>query len=1039
MARKKIDPRIKTLIELNVSNHHRSLFVMIGDHGRDQIIHLHYMLSKAQVCARPSVLWCYKKELGFSSNKKKRMRMLEDKKKKGISLNDVANEDNLFDRFLSTTDIRYCYYKESEKILGNTFGMCDFEALTPNLLARTIETVRGGGMIVLLLNNINSLRQLYTMTMDVHSRYRTEGTKDQDIVGRFNERFLLSLSRCDSCLFIDDSLNVLPITSFSRNMLSSTEDGVEKDPSTLQEQENSRIKDMLDKLPEVDGVVRTIGNLCKTVDQTRALISIAEAISAKSLRFTLSLTASRGRGKSAALGLAMAVAVSQGFSNIFVTSPSPSNLGTLFSFLFKGLEALGYNEHTHYDAIQATSEELSGITVRVNIFKTHRQTIQYIAPEDFRVLGQAELVVIDEAAAIPLPLVKSLLGPYLVLLSSTIHGYEGTGRSLSLKLIQQLREQQGGSSGRFLKEIKLEAPIRYARKDLIEEWLNKLLCFDAVGEVKKSTSPSCPHPKDCQLFYVNRDTLFSFHEASETFLQKMMFLYVSSHYKNTPNDLQLMSDAPAHHLFVLLGPASGADEDCIPEILCVLQVCIEGSLSRESILKSISRGQRGGGDLIPWTISTQFQDTEFASLSGARIIRIATHPELQKMGYGTRAITLLEQYYRGEMFSDERLADPKQDSPAHSNMSEETDLESLCPRANLPPLLYRLDERAPERLDWVGVSFGLTQSLAKFWKRLGFLPVYVRQTKNDLTGENTVIMLKNFVVENPSDWLKLFFDDFYCRFYNLLPMAFRDMPIALALELMQQQQQQTHNIFADAKDSNVIELLSKFDIRRLEAYLSNTADFHVILDLIPTIARAYFFGKLSLKPSDSLTPVQSGILLSIGGQMKSIDDLENILGLNSSQLLAMLSKILKKFFNIFRGHEENRATRSLQTTSDVGVSQANPNTSKRSLSDEAAWDPTPQSLDEDLRISALSANSAFRSKQQELIDSLDISKYAIDIADEQWSSAVDGKKNLSKSSTLAVQKESKKQSGRGYLKTLQEIEAKKESRRVLKCMSKSEK
>lgn len=33
----------------------------------------------------------------------------------------------------------------------------------------------------------------------------------------------------------------------------------------------------------------------------------------------------------------------------------------------------------------------------------------------------------------------------------------------------------------------------------------------------------------------------------------MMALYVASHYKNTPNDLQLMSDAPAHHLFVLLG------------------------------------------------------------------------------------------------------------------------------------------------------------------------------------------------------------------------------------------------------------------------------------------------------------------------------------------------------------------------------------------------------------------------------------------------------------------------------------------------------
>lgn len=49
----------------------------------------------------------------------------------------------------------------------------------------------------------------------------------------------------------------------------------------------------------------------------------------------------------------------------------------------------------------------------------------------------------DEAAAIPLPLVKKLLGPYLVFLSSTVNGYEGTGRALSLKLIDQLRKQQG--------------------------------------------------------------------------------------------------------------------------------------------------------------------------------------------------------------------------------------------------------------------------------------------------------------------------------------------------------------------------------------------------------------------------------------------------------------------------------------------------------------------------------------------------------------------------------------------------------------------
>lgn len=48
--------------------------------------------------------------------------------------------------------------------------------------------------------------------------------------------------------------------------------------------------------------------------------------------------------------------------------------------------------------------------------------MQYIHPADAVKLGQAELLVIDEAAAIPLPLVKKLLGPYLVFMASTING-----------------------------------------------------------------------------------------------------------------------------------------------------------------------------------------------------------------------------------------------------------------------------------------------------------------------------------------------------------------------------------------------------------------------------------------------------------------------------------------------------------------------------------------------------------------------------------------------------------------------------------------
>lgn len=49
---------------------------------------------------------------------------------------------------------------------------------------------------------------------------------------------------------------------------------------------------------------------------------------------------------------------------------------------------------------------------------------QYIQPHEHGKLSQVELLVVDEAAAIPLPVVKSLLGPYLVFLSSTVNGYD---------------------------------------------------------------------------------------------------------------------------------------------------------------------------------------------------------------------------------------------------------------------------------------------------------------------------------------------------------------------------------------------------------------------------------------------------------------------------------------------------------------------------------------------------------------------------------------------------------------------------------------
>ena len=108
------------------------------------------------------------------------------------------------------------------------------------------------------------------------------------------------------------------------------------------------------------------------------MLKFVEAISEQTLRSTVAMTAARGRGKSAALGLGIAAAIAFGYSNIFVTSPSPENLKTLFEFVFRGFDAVHLGEHEHYDIIQSTNPEFNKAVVRVNVYSQHRQTIQVL-------------------------------------------------------------------------------------------------------------------------------------------------------------------------------------------------------------------------------------------------------------------------------------------------------------------------------------------------------------------------------------------------------------------------------------------------------------------------------------------------------------------------------------------------------------------------------------------------------------------------------------------------------------------------------------
>ncbi|GAA5997679.1 ribosome biosynthesis protein KRE33 [Rhodotorula paludigena] len=1036
--RKPLDTRIPALISNSLLTGHRSFFVMVGDQSKmhAQIVNLHFLLSQAiaglanptdaqKKNPRPNVLWAYRKDLGFTSNRKKRETKIKRDVKRGQR--DVGEMDP-FELFVSVTDVRYTYYKDTHKILGQTFNMLilqDFEAITPNLLARTIETVEGGGIVVCMLQGMKSLRELYSMSMDVHSRYRSS-MSDASPVARFNERFLLSLGNNPSCLVVDDELNILPISAGKDIQPIDPDLGVGVARSSgkgkRKEQEGeAELRALKDSMADTKGVGDVLAE-ARTLDQAKAILTFTNAITSKSLSQTVSLTAARGRGKSAALGLSIALAVLHSYSNIFVTSPSPENLKTLFEFIFKGFDKLGWEEHLDYDIVQSTNPEWKGAVVRVNIFRQHRQTIQYIQPQDYHVLGQAELVVIDEAAAIPLPLVRSLLGPYLVFMASTINGYEGTGRSLSLKLLQQLREMSRPSSAlnapsaaddgtavkgstsstalsvsRTLKEIKLSTPIRYAPGDDIEKWLNQLLCLDAtIAQPSKKTLQGCPHPSQCELYYVNRDTLFSYHPASEAFLQRMMSLYVASHYKNSPNDLQLMSDAPGHHLFVLLPPLKEGDNS-LPDPLVVVQVALEGNISKQSVLDNLSRGKMAGGDLIPWTITQQFQDDDFASLSGARIVRIAVHPDYAKMGYGSRTVQALNAFYSGELLNlDEVTAELEVETfedvaKVDKSASLQTDRIGIRDAAKMPPLLQRLSERQPEKLDYLGTSYGVTPLLFKFWKRAGFVPLYMRQTQNDLTGEHSCIMLRglNKNADESSRWLGAFSADFRKRFITLLSFKFREFGSITALSILEAASTlDSLDLRRTLVSTDVRDFFSPFDLKRLESYGNNLLDYHVILDLLPSLASLYFARRF---PADiKLSGVQASILCALGLQRKSVEDIETELQLPVAQTLALFVKVIRKLIKSLQEILKEDVARTLPTEDAAAAAAARllPSASQVDGDSGVATQLTGKAaLNKELEEEGNEVLKQLRDEQRDVINSLDLKQYAVGGSKDEWAAA----------------------------------------------------
>lgn len=136
------------------------------------------------------------------------------------------------------------------------------------------------------------------------------------------------------------------------------------------------------------------------------------------------------------------------------------------------------------------------------------------------------------------------------------------------------------------------------------------------------------------------------------------------------------------------------------------------------------------------------------------------------MGYGSRALQLLQEYYElkysdlsdtasirnaGTGATAPSAAAAAASSADGENTSSALHSECVEPRADLPPLLQQLHEVPPPRapaLHYVGVAFGLTHELFRFWKRAGYIPVYLRQTSVCWQWQLTVLCRNYLTVQN---------------------------------------------------------------------------------------------------------------------------------------------------------------------------------------------------------------------------------------------------------------------------------------------------
>lgn len=338
-----------------------------------------------------------------------------------------------------------------------------------------------------------------------------------------------------------------------------------------------------------------------TYDQQKSVESIEEHLSNKSKK-PIVLISDRGRGKSAALGIAIARAIKSGVRHIAVTAPRLTATNIIFKHI---------------------AEILPNAEVTKGSVKYAESCVQFYSPDSLiQNKVKADILFIDEAAAIPIPILTSFLTNYpQCVFATTVHGYEGTGRGFSLRFFKEL----GKYDPNWVKLL-MQTPIRWAKNDPLEMWMFDLLCLDA--ELVDNDLVSKVKLYDIEYCFVKKKDLVE----SPSLLKEVFSLLVLAHYRTRPKDLKNLLDDENISLYIAF-----YNKHAIAVSLVIQEGSFSASLSTE-----VYRGsRRPQGHLLAQALTYHCGVEQAATLDYSRVMRIAVHPDLQQKGIGTKLLQFI--------------------------------------------------------------------------------------------------------------------------------------------------------------------------------------------------------------------------------------------------------------------------------------------------------------------------------------------------------------------------------------------------------------